>query len=184
LASSSKHTSKNQVGKTRSSTKKVGKTTPTPTVAKSNGKESVRQRPHLSPSTLNDNNNDMFSSDEDDQTEAVATDSRITYAIAMNRSMAQEGCSNSGRNIGSGSGSGTNASSEQPVTTNTVARYPKRVRRHVDYNEQLNPTDDDSFICKSCIISYRISEGIQQTSFVVSELLFLLKTVLKLRKTC
>ena len=71
----------------------------------------------------------------------------------MNNRMASDGCSNSGSRSGnSGSGSVTNASSEQPAaeeaTTNTVARYPKRVRRHVDYNEQLNPTDDDCFICK------------------------------------
>ena len=148
-ASPSNHTSKNKVGKTALSKKKV---------AKSNGKQPVRQRPHLSPSTLNDNNNNMYSSDEEDKTvESVATDSRITYAMAMNNRMVQEGSSNSGRNCGSNSGSssssgasgsGACASSEQPAAEETITRYPKRVRRHVDYNEQLNPTDDDSFICK------------------------------------
>ena len=79
--------------------------------------------------------------------------------------MVQEGCSNSGGNGGCSSGgdSGTNSvikpSAQEAISnavettnaverTNMVERYPKRRRREVDYNEQLNPTEDDHYICK------------------------------------
>jgi hypothetical protein len=75
----------------------------------------------------------MFSSDEDDQTvDSVVTNSRITYAIAMNNRMVQEGCSSSGSgNSGSSGSVVTNAVSEPSATEEeaTVARYPKRVRQ-------------------------------------------------------
>ena len=98
----------------------------------------------------------MFSSDdEDDQTERVATDSRITYAIAMNNRMAQDGCSSSGSSgsrcngsIGN-SGSSTNAITEPTsAVEQTTVRYPKRQRRPVNYQEQLDTPDDDYYICK------------------------------------
>ena len=150
-ASSSKRTSKKvkQVSPSeRPKSKKIVKST----VAKSNGKQFVRQRPHLLPSTLNNDNN--ISSDEDDQTvKAVAANSRITYAIAMNNRMVQEGCSNSGSNSGSSGGcGGTNVVNEQAaaveeVQSQCVARYPKRNIRPVNYDEQLNAPSDDHFIC-------------------------------------
>ena len=133
--------------------KKDGKSPQSSTSAKSNGKQFVRQRPHLLPTTLN-NDNEVLSSDEDNQTDSAATDSRITYAIAMNNRLVQEGCGSSassghnGASSGSASGSsGTDAS--EPVvepTTTTEGRYPKRKIRHVNYCEP--PADDDQFICK------------------------------------
>ena len=94
----------------------------------------------------------MCSSDEDEQTEAVAADSRITYAIAMNNRMAQDGSSNSG----SGSGSGSAEVVNEPATTataeqTTVVRYPRRTRRQVNYKELETP-DDDHYICMYLII--------------------------------
>ena len=163
-----KKESKVQKPKSKPMTKEVEKSSlltkkaePSTTVRKSKGKESIRQRPHLLPSTLNNNDNNI-SSDEDDQTvEAVATDSRITYAIAMNNILAQEGTSNSG---GGGSGSesivdvssGSNLVSEPSAATvgeveapcMSTQRYPRRARRAVDYREQLEPSEDDHFICK------------------------------------
>ena len=96
----------------------------------------------------------MFSSDdEDDQTERVATQSIITYAIAMNNRMAQPGCSSSGINGGGGgndsSGSdGTNVVTEPAAVEQTTERYPKRQRPCVNYQEQLDIPDDDHYICK------------------------------------
>ena len=130
-----------------------------------NGKELIRQRPHLDPSTLNNNNNnnndhDVSSSDEDDQTVKSAAESRITYAMAMNNRTAQDGSGSSGISGSSGSGSGSNAGSSnsginggnganvvsESTQQQTVERYPKRERRHVNYCEP--PCDEDSFICK------------------------------------
>ena len=91
-------------------------------------------------------------SDETYSVDSVATNLRITYAIAMNNRMVQEGCSSSGSdNSGASSGSvDTNAASEPSAAEEeaTVARYPKRVRREVNYNGQLNPTEDVCYICK------------------------------------
>ena len=156
-ASPSKNTSK-KVKRSAVPKKKLTKPTPSSTVAKSNGKQSIRQRPHLHPSTLNNNNDNhnVSSSDEDDQTVKSATESRITYAIAINNRMVQDGCSNSGSNGGDSSGgSGANAISE-PATVAAVeggqckfaARYPKRNVRAVNYKQQLDTPSDDDFICK------------------------------------
>ena len=155
----------------KKSAQKVERSTPSLSVEKSNGKQSVLQRPHLLPLTLdNNNNNDMCSSDEDDQTECVAADSRITYAIAMNNRTAHDGSSNSGRNIGCGSGSRCSGSScanlnepaagttvEEAAPTERVERYPRRARRQVNYNE-LDTPEDDHYICKYLIILLTFQE--------------------------
>ena len=130
---------------------KVKNSTPSTTITKLNGKQFVRQRPHLLPSTLNNNNDDdvLISDDEDDRiVGSVAAKSRITYAIAMNNRMVQEGAGSSGSNSGGCSASSGTYSASEPSEEATVGRYPRRVRREVNYNEQLNPTDDDHYICK------------------------------------
>ena len=105
----------------------------------------MRQRPHLLPSTLNNDNN-TYSSDDDDQTvESVATDSRITYAIAMNNRLAQDGTSNSGS---SNLVSEPSTVGEVEAPCMSTERYPRRARRAVDYREQLEPLEEDHFICK------------------------------------
>ena len=151
-ASPHKDTSK-KVKRSSVPKKKLKKPAPPSNVAKSNGKQSIRQRPHLLPGTLNDNRDVSSSDDEDDQAvKSVATQSRITYAIAMNDRMVQEGCSSSGSNGDSSSG-GANAISE-PATTAQEGqcrfgeRYPKRNIRAVNYNEELDTPSDDHFICK------------------------------------
>ena len=132
--------------------------------AKSKGKEIINQRPKLLPSTLNNNaaNDNVCSSDEDDRIESVAIDSRITYAIAMNNRMVQAGCSSSGSSSGGCNGSGGNSGSSTNVETETAAaaaveqtaeRYPKRQRRRVNYQEQLDTPDDDYYICKYILFS-------------------------------
>ena len=137
-----------KVKKSAVPTKTAEKSTPS---LKCNGKQFICQRPKLLQiNEDNDNNNNVCSSDEDDQIESVAAQSRITYAIAMNNRLAQEGCSGS-----SSRGGGSNVVNEPSVeevevqrTTMSAGRYPKRARRHVDYKEQLDTPDDDCFICK------------------------------------
>ena len=73
----------------------------------------------------------------------------------MNNRMAQDGCSSSGNNGGSGSTMNEAVAEAEERTTESVERYPKRVRRHVNYSEQLDTPADDHFICKySCDIAY------------------------------
>ena len=69
--------------------------------------------------------------------------------------MVQDGCCSSGSSNGSGSGGSGGCVSEPTEAeegTNTTERYPQRKRCQVDYNEQLNPTEDDHFICKYLVV--------------------------------
>jgi hypothetical protein len=69
----------------------------------------------------------------------------------MNNRMVQGGCSSSRNNGGSGSGSTMNeaeAAEAEQRRIESVERYPKRVRRHVNYSEQLDSPADDNFICR------------------------------------
>ena len=146
---------KKSVSPSKRKSKKIKKCAPptkkdeSPAVTKSSGKQFLRQRPKLLNNNVN--NSDICSSDEDKQTESVAADSRITYAIAMNNRIAEDGSSNSGSSRGGGSSTSFVSQSEEAVVkppTLSVGRYPRRVRRHVDYSEQLDTPDDDHFICK------------------------------------
>ena len=78
----------------------------------------------------------------------------------MNNRMAQPGCSSSGIK-GGGGGNDSSGSDVTKVVTEPLAvavgqtaeRYPKRERRRVNYQEQLNTPDDDYYICKGWVIN-------------------------------